>query len=130
MKLGVDPTSPVPVSEQIAEGIRFAVASGECAPGERLPSVRGLAREILVNPNTVAKVYRDLEREGVVRTRPGLGVFVAEGSAARCRRASRDVVLRAMRAAVGKAVGAGLGPAEVESLVADCLFEAGAAVHE
>ena len=77
MILRIDPTGAVPVSEQIAEQIRFAIATGRLEPDEKLPSVRALARDLLVNPNTVAKVYRDLEREGILRTRPGSGAFVA-----------------------------------------------------
>ena len=61
----------MPVSEQIAEQVRFAIAAGRLGAEDRLPSVRALARDLLVNPNTVAKVYRDLERDGILRTRPG-----------------------------------------------------------
>ena len=126
MDLTIDPTAAVPVSEQIAEGIHFAIATGQLAAGDRLPSVRGLARELLVNPNTVAKVYRDLEREGTLRTRPGSGVFVGEGAARRSRRASLGAVREAVRAAVAKGRAAGLERKEIVKLVRKCLEEAGA----
>jgi GntR family transcriptional regulator len=129
MDLTIDPTAAVPVSEQIAEAIRFAIATGRLAKGERLPSVRGLARTVLVNPNTVAKVYRDLEREGVIRTRPGSGAFVAERALARCRKASRGVVTAAVRAAVEKGRAAGLPENEILKLTRECLEEAGANTH-
>jgi GntR family transcriptional regulator len=117
MRLTIDPKSAVPVSEQIAEGIRFAIARGRLAAGERLPGVRTLARDLLVNPNTVAKVYRDLERDGVLRTRPGSGAFVGDHATARCRRASRTVARTALETALEKALAAGLDPREIEELV-------------
>ena len=61
--------------------IRQAIARGRLRPGSRLPSVRVLSRELVVNPNTIARVYSELEREGVLNTRPGLGVFIAEPQA-------------------------------------------------
>src|SRR5260221_603289 len=69
MRIEVDPKAPSPPSEQIADQVRYAVASGRMKAGDRLPSVRGLAETAIVNPNTVAKAYRDLEREGTVETR-------------------------------------------------------------
>ncbi len=90
--ISVDPKGDCPPSEQIASQVRFAIASGVLSPGERLPSVRQLAVDALVNPNTVGKVWRELEREGVLETRPGDGVFVASGALSRCR-AARDLEL-------------------------------------
>ena len=130
MKLTIDPTGAVPVSEQIAESVRFAIASGDLTPGERLPSVRGLARDILVNPNTVAKVYRDLERDGILRTRPGSGVFVAKGSPRQCRRASLGAVKQAVQQAVAKGRAAGLGEEDIEAMWKSCLTKAGVACHD
>jgi GntR family transcriptional regulator len=129
MHITVDPKSTVPVSVQIAEGIRFAIATGRLAPGERLPGVRILAREVLVNPNTVAKVYRDLERDGVLRTRTGSGAFVAKRAPARCRRQCRATVEAALRAAVHKSLAAGLAPEEIEAVLRESLEEAGVVEH-
>ena len=69
-------TSHVPVYEQIVELIRGSIAAGECRSGEALPSIRGLATDLAVNPNTVQRAYRELERQGLAETRRGLGVFV------------------------------------------------------
>jgi GntR family transcriptional regulator len=129
MHITIDPTAAAPVSEQISEGIRFAIATGRVAPGDRLPSVRGLAKELLVNPNTVLKVYRDLEREGVVRTRSGSGVFVAPRAKPLCRKASVATVRAAVMSAVAKGLAAGLDAAALAQLVDDCLEEAGA-IHD
>lgn len=81
MEFQVDPTTRVPIYRQLMDQVRRAVARGRLRPGSRLPSVRVLSRELVVNPNTIARVYSELEREGVLNTRPGLGVFVAEPQA-------------------------------------------------
>lgn len=69
--------SSVPIYRQIVDQIRCAVAAGQLAIGDKLPSVRTLAERLVVNPNTVAKAYNDLVRDGVIESRHGLGVFVA-----------------------------------------------------
>ncbi len=74
----VDPASHVPIYEQIVEHIRGLVAAGVFRPGEALPSIRALALELVVNPNTVQRAYQELERQGLVYTRKGLGAFVAK----------------------------------------------------
>lgn len=81
MEFQVDPTTRMPIYRQLMDQIRLAVARGRLKPGSRLPSVRVLSRELVVNPNTIARVYTELERDGVLNTRPGLGVFVAEPQA-------------------------------------------------
>jgi DNA-binding transcriptional regulator YhcF (GntR family) len=129
MSWRIDPTAAVPVSEQIAELLRFAVASGRLRPGERVESVRGFARQLVVNPNTVAKVYRDLEREKVLASRPGSGVFVAPGATARCRRSGAKAVREAMDAAIAKALATGMTPEAIEDLWSECLFGAGEEIH-
>ena len=68
---------PRPISRQIVDGVRRAVATGELAPGAQLPSVRGLAVQLSINPNTVAKAYAELTAEGWLESRQGLGLYVA-----------------------------------------------------
>ena len=77
MEFRIDPTSRVPIYRQLGDQIREAVARGRLAAGERLPSVREMSRSLVVNPNTIARVFTELERDGVLNTRPGLGAFVA-----------------------------------------------------
>jgi GntR family transcriptional regulator len=77
MKWRVQTSSGKAIYDQIAEQIRHAIAVGQLRTGERLPSVRQLSRELLVNPNTVARAYQELDREGLLVSRPGLGIFVA-----------------------------------------------------
>ena len=76
----IDPRSPTPLYEQIAARVRVAVAAGDLAPGDALPSVRALARDLRVNPATVVQAYRDLAADGFVEVRHGQGTFVQEVS--------------------------------------------------
>jgi GntR family transcriptional regulator len=68
---------PRPIGRQIVDGVRMAVATGELAAGDQLPSVRGLAQQLTINPNTVAKAYAELVAEGWLESRQGLGLYVA-----------------------------------------------------
>ncbi len=74
----LDPRSGVPIYRQIQDQIRFGIASGLLSPGEQLPTVRALAVELSVNPNTVIKAYTELERDGVVTSEQGSGTFIAD----------------------------------------------------
>ena len=91
----IDPGSHVPIYLQIADGIRAAVAAGVYRPGEVLPSLRAMATEIHVNPNTVQRAYDELEREGLVYSQRGRGLFVAEQGAAFAQSPAGDGVRRA-----------------------------------
>ena len=81
LPLRVSPSSGVPLYLQLEQQIKHAIASGLLRPGESLPSVRRTAAELRINPNTVARAFSNLERDGVLRTVPGGGSFVAEVSA-------------------------------------------------
>ncbi|MFO8059645.1 MAG: GntR family transcriptional regulator [Bacillota bacterium] len=78
MWLNINPSLGMPIYLQIMDQIRHAVAGGYLSPGEKLPSVRDLALELTVSPNTVVRAYRELEREGLVTTRQGSGTFITE----------------------------------------------------
>ena len=75
--LSVSPGDPRSITRQITDGIRMAIASGKLPVGAQLPSVRGLALQLTVNPKTVAKAYDELASEGWLDARQGLGLFVA-----------------------------------------------------
>jgi GntR family transcriptional regulator len=83
MALRLNPASGTPLYLQLVEQLKHAIASGAIAPGEQLPSVRKMAEDLLINPNTVVRAYRDLESEGIVELRHGSGVFVRESVSAR-----------------------------------------------
>jgi len=78
MFLQIDPGSGVPIYRQIMDGVRYAVAGGSLAAGDRLPSVRELATTLGVNPTTIQKAYGELEHLAVIETRRGQGTFVAD----------------------------------------------------
>ena len=78
LALQIAPGDPRPIVRQIVDAIRMKIATGELESGDQLPSVRGLAQQLTVNPNTVAKAYAELTTEGWLDARPGLGLYVAE----------------------------------------------------
>ena len=78
MVIQIDDTDPRPIYQQIVDEVRRAVVTGSARPDDALPSVRQLAADLKVNPNTVQQAYRELEREGLVYGRRGQGTFVAE----------------------------------------------------
>jgi GntR family transcriptional regulator len=88
--LHVDPRSPTPLYAQLDRAIRAAIASGELERGDQLPTVRQLAVDLRVNANTVAKVYAELERAGVLATQRGIGTFVVGGDPGSITTAARD----------------------------------------
>jgi GntR family transcriptional regulator len=79
MQLHIATGDGLPIYLQIMNQIKYQVASGRLTQGEQLPPVRKLAEQLVVNPNTVSRAYRELETEGIVKSRQGAGVFVAEG---------------------------------------------------
>lgn len=92
MLLDLDPASPVPIYQQVVDGIRRLVAVGALRSGDQVPTVRDLAAQLRVNRNTVARAIQDLEAQGVVRTRVGQGTFIA-AAAEEAAGASREGLL-------------------------------------
>lgn len=113
----VDPHSGVPIYLQLIEQIKRSVALGVLAPGEQLPTVKQLATDLTINPNTVARVYRELERDGIIETSPGRGSFIrANGGVGNATRAAADVAAAAIDAAVREAKSIGIDPAQAHDL--------------
>ncbi len=107
----LDPRSGVPIYRQIQDLIRYGIASGKLRPGEQLPTVRALAVELAVNPNTVIKAYTELERQGVLATEQGSGTFVAPEPVLTLSSADREAKLRALCAEfLGQVARYGFGP--------------------
>ncbi len=112
LALRIDPADPRPIYVQVIDEIRRGVLRGALRPGELLPSVRELARQLRVNPNTVQQAYRELDREGLIETRRGMGSFVAHGAAA--DRDARERVLGELaQRALREAARSGLSPDEL-----------------
>jgi GntR family transcriptional regulator len=113
----IDSRSPTPLYAQIASRVRVAIASGELATGDALPSVRSLAAELRVNPATVVQAYRDLETEGLVSTRHGSGTFVQEVSTDRRTRDRAREARRLVRDLMARAAGLGITTTELRKAV-------------
>jgi GntR family transcriptional regulator len=118
MEFQIDTASRLPIYRQLTRQLREAVARGRLRPDERLPSVRDLSRTLVINPNTVARVYTELEREGVINTRPGLGVFVARPKAELTRRVRKERLDGLLDHLLTEAVHLGFSAEEVTDAVA------------
>lgn len=115
--LTVDPRSGVPIYLQIIEQIKRSVALGVLAPGEQLPTVKQLALDLTVNPNTVGRAYRELERDSIIETSPGRGSFVrGNGSIESSRAAAGAVAAETLLQAVREAKSMGLSASQVRAL--------------
>jgi GntR family transcriptional regulator len=95
-----NPSSGVPIDLQLMEQVKHAVETGALRPGEQLPGIRPLAEQLVINPNTVAKAYRELEHEGVLELRHGAGAFVSANARPKKLtdklRAAQDIVSSAV----------------------------------
>src|SRR5579864_5968253 len=78
-----NPALGVPIYLQLMEQVKHGIETGALRPGDQLPGIRPLAEELVINPNTVAKAYRELEHDGVIELRHGAGAFVANNARAR-----------------------------------------------
>jgi len=92
MQLRISPADGAPIYLQIVNQVKYLVASGRLAPDEQLPPVRKLAEQLMVNPNTVARAYRELEAGGVVTSRRGAGVFVSDSGSPLARREQKRIL--------------------------------------
>jgi GntR family transcriptional regulator len=121
MEFQIDISSRTPLYRQLGGQIREAVARGKLKAEDRLPSVRELSRKLVINPNTIARVYTELEREGVLNTRPGMGVFVAQPRNDLTKRARRDRLTLLVDGLLTEAVHLGFAAEEVVALLTDRL---------
>jgi len=121
MLSNIDINSSVAVYVQIENHVQFAIASGNLKPGDQLPSVRELSERLGVNPNTVAKAYRDLEVMGLLYTRRGMGVFVNKGVENKCREDVRKNIIGRLHEVVAEAKSAGMTGNEISTVVTKCI---------
>ena len=115
MIIRVNPSSGTPIYLQLMEQIKHAIETGALQAGEQLPTMRKLGVELVINPNTVIRAYRELEREGIVEIRHGSGAFVSEAAAGRTKisRKAQSV----MQSAVDRLSTAGLTEDEIRRLM-------------
>ena len=117
MRIYISPKDGVPIYMQIVTQVRRLVASGELSPGEELPSIRSLADSLVVNPNTVARAYRELEIAGIVTTSRGLGTFVTETDKSTARSERRAVMVERIDALVLESLQMGIPFEEIQDLL-------------
>lgn len=113
IRLDVDQRSGVPIYLQIMDQVRHGVEVGSLQAGERLPTVRQLAGELSVAPNTVVKAYGELRRLGLLESRPGVGTVVVEGSGEEQRERQLQALDGRLRELVRDAIGLGLDEDEL-----------------
>ncbi len=118
MPFQINTASRTPIYRQLAEQIRLAIARGDLQADAQLPSVRQLSRDVVVNPNTIARVYQELEREGLLVTRQGLGVFVGAPKRDLMKRARDGRLHELLDKLLTEAVHLGYSAAEVKEMLA------------
>lgn len=123
----VDPRSSTPVYVQLKDQIRLAIAAGSLAPGEQLPTHRELAGQLRVNPNTIARVYRDLQTEGLFTARTGSGTFVAEEAPALAAEQARREVGERLAELARTGLRLRISAEELSRLFGEALIQAAAA---
>jgi len=119
----LDPRSGVATYVQLVQQVKHALRLGLLQPGDRLPTAAEVVAALAINPNTVLKAYRELEREGLVSARPGLGTFV-ERTLGRAAPADRVRLRRQLAGWLRSAYGAGLDREDVEALFGAALRDA------
>jgi len=117
MQLHISTDDGVPIYLQIANQVKYLVASGRLAPGEELPPIRVLAHQLLVNPNTVARAYLELERDGVVVKRHGSGTYVSDNGSPLARKERLKILSQRVDALLVEARQMQVGPEELIKLV-------------
>lgn len=109
-----NPHSGVPIYLQLIGQVKHAIETGALKPGEQLPGIRKVAEDLVINPNTVAKAYRELEHAGVIELQQGLGAFVAENASKRSDQIRR--AQPALRGAIDRMVNLGLSEEQMRRL--------------
>ena len=117
----IDPRNHIPIYLQIADGIRESVASGVYVPGETIPSLKAMALQVQVNPNTVQKAYDELAREGLIYSQRGKGLFVAEQGKSSAKTSAQQSVRRTFREGIRAARAVGMSVPEIRKVFAAAL---------
>ena len=117
MQLHISANDGVPIYLQIVQQVKYLVAAGRLAPGEELPAIRVLAEKLLVNPNTVARAYRELETAGIVTKRRTAGTYVSDGGSPLARRERVKILTERIDALLAEARQMNIGIDEVIELI-------------
>lgn len=120
MQIHIDSTDGVPIYVQIVNQVKHLAAAGRLAPGEEMPPIRVLAAQLVVNPNTIARAYLELERAGIVTKRQGTGTYVSENSPPLTRRGKLKLLKQRADSLVVEAGHLGIALPDVLDLVQEC----------
>jgi GntR family transcriptional regulator len=117
MFLQIDFQNGLPIYEQVVRQVKFAIAGQDFKEGELVPSVREIARELAINPNTVARAFRQLQTDGVLEPVRGTGLAVANGAAERCRKERVELIRARFTQVLSEAMQSRLDPDDLRKLV-------------
>ncbi len=117
MQIHISPHDGVPIYQQIVNQIKYLVSSGRLAAGEELPAIRVLAEKLIVNPNTVARAYRELELAGIVEKRRTAGTYVSDQGSPLARRERVKILTDRIDALLAEAQHMGVAVDDVVKLV-------------
>jgi GntR family transcriptional regulator len=117
VNLRISANDGVPIYLQIVNQVKYLVASGRLAPGEEMPPIRVLAERLLINPNTVARAYRELETAGIVVKRRTAGTFVSDTGSPLARRERLKILTERIDALLAEASQMNVGIDEIVELV-------------
>ena len=112
----IDTSSGVPIYQQIIEQVKYQIATKVLKPHDELPSVRALSGQYLINPNTVVRAYLELERDGVIYKKRGMGTYVAEKEVSMSQEEKFEIVRQLLDKALVQGTELGLSPAEMQQL--------------
>ena len=117
MQLHISTGDGVPIYLQIANQVKYLVASGRLAPGHEIPPIRVLAHQLLVNPNTVARAYLELERDGIVQKRHGSGTYISDTGSPLARKERLKILSERVDALLAEARNLHVEPQELLRLI-------------
>jgi GntR family transcriptional regulator len=112
-----NPSLGMPIYLQLVEQVKHAVETGAMRPGEQLPAIRSVAESLVINPNTVAKAYRELEHDGIIELRQGTGAFIAATAGVRRAAPTLRAAQRVVAETIERLRGNGLSDEEIRRLV-------------
>jgi GntR family transcriptional regulator len=115
MAIRLNPASGVPLYLQLIEQVKHAIETGSIRAGEQLPSVRQMAEDLVINPNTVVRAYRELDHEGIIELKHGAGAFIRESIVPRAKLMHKAQAV--VQSAVGRLMSLGLNEEEIRRLV-------------
>lgn len=113
----IDATDGLAIYDQVVRQVKFAVARGVLTPGSLVPSVRELARDLAINPNTVARAYQQLQTDGVLQSVRGMGLEVAPNARTLCRRERQQLIASRVAKAIVEARQSGLNADELRTMI-------------